>query len=157
MGIERKPPPPLGERLNRKGVDRKHPGWDRQEELTAEAIPGGKRVVGSGSSRKASRKSDVSGEWVRAEDKTTSDAKSISVKREFLDKIKHEAHTNGQVPAFVLGFDYNPKHGPRQDWLAFPATDAARMMSVVDAILQGDIEEAQELARRLAPKAYRKT
>lgn len=154
MPLERKPAQP--QRLERRKADRKRPAWDVQEERTAEAIPGGKRVPGSGCSRRASRKSDVAGEWVRAEDKTTSQDKGLRVTRVMLDKINGEALVNGQIPAFAFGFDYSAKNGPRQDWLAFRMSDAACMMSVVDAILQGDIEQAQELARRIAPTAYKR-
>ena len=150
--LDRKPP--QEEKLNRRQEERPRPAWDRQEERTAEAIPGGRRIPGSGCSRRASRKSDVMSDWVRAEDKTTSKDAGIRVTREHLDKIKGEAMSHGQVPAYVFGFDRSDR-GPRQDWMAFPLATASGMMSVVNAILNGDHAEAEEQARRLAPRAYK--
>jgi hypothetical protein len=120
--------------------------WQKQEARTAEAVPGGRVVPGSGCSTRASRKSDVEGTWVRAEDKTTGiKARGFRVTREHLAKIEHEAsnQTTQQIPAFVFGFDNE------QDWMAFRLNDAATLMAVVEAVASGDVKEARELAEML--------
>lgn len=138
------------ESLERKTEMAQRPGWDIQEERTARAIPGGKRVQGSGCSTRASRKSDVSGDWLRAEDKTTSNnkGKGFRLTRDYLEKIRAEALHNGQRPAFVFGFD-KAGRSPREDWIGFPLPMAEQMMSAVDALIRGNIDEACELAATL--------
>lgn len=147
-----------GERLNRRQPFQGKPdslqrrqaavekSWQKQERRLAEAVPGGELVRGSGCSTRASRKSDVTGKWARGEAKTTS-KKSIPVTRAHLDKIRSEALMNGQTPVFAFGFDDDDRR-PRDDWLAFPLPVAHSLMALADAVLENNIEEARELARR---------
>ena len=127
----------------------KRAGWDEQEEVTEAAVPGGKRTPGSGSSRRSARKGDVVAELWRVEDKTTACTdRALRVARDDLEKIRAEARREGQNPALVFGFD---RAGglPREDWMAYPLPVAKLLMSVVDAIIKGDVDEATELAEML--------
>lgn len=123
------------------------PGWDAQEEGTAKAVPGGKRVRGSGCARRSSRKSDVTSPLWRVEDKTTT-GRALRVERDDLEKIVAEALREGQNPALTFGWDRDGGK-PRDDWMAFPQQVASVLMHVTDAVLQGDFEEASELAKLL--------
>lgn len=136
-----------------RGQAKPRAGWDEQEEAIAAAVPGGKRVKGSGCSTRRSRKGDVEGRWLRAEGKTTVKAKGIRVERSHLEKIRAEAEDNRQAPLYVFGFDRTVDR-PREDWAAFPLSVAECMMAVVEATLQGDHEDALAQAELLA-KAVR--
>jgi hypothetical protein len=147
--LERRTDEPVGpERLQRRSSSgRQTPGWEQQEART-ERVLGGKRVKGSGCSTRRSHKSDVSAGLWRVEDKTTG-GKTLAVERGWLEKIAGEAQDNRQRPALQLGFDEDAEHSVREDWLAFPMLDAARMMQIVEKVLAKDYGEAKALAELL--------
>lgn len=150
----------MSERLNRKRdlrpdrLERRQAAvekaWREQEARTVEAVPRGRAVRGSGCSPRASRKSDVTSPWLRVEDKTTRDmqGQGFRVARAHLTKIRSEALMNRQQPAYVFGFDRSGGQD-REDWMAFPLPVAHTLLSVADAIILGDLEEARELAELL--------
>lgn len=146
--VRRRPLPERPITIQRRAQAPARKGWDEQERASASLIPGGERVRGSGCSRLPSRKSDVSGTWLRNEDKTTGKA-TIRIARQDVEKIKVEALANRQRPSLTLGFD---AHGAlqREDWMAFPAPLAGLLLSVVDAIIKDDVDEARELADLIA-------
>jgi len=118
-----------------------------QEQATADAVPDGKLVKGSGCARLPKSKSDVVGDMWRAEDKTCEDpnAKSFRVQRGDLQKIATEAFHTQKVPLLVFGWPGNP----REDWAAFRLKDAEAMMHAISALRRGDVNEAIRQAERL--------
>jgi hypothetical protein len=123
-------------------------GFEMQEARAAKAHPGGKGTRGSGCSHHPSRKGDSVGDYFRQECKTTEreGAKSISIKRSWLDKIDAEARATGLRPMFVLGFSADAGHLTRTDWMAVPLPVGEAMTKACAALLNGDIEEAQAYA-----------
>lgn len=117
-----------------------------QEERTAAAHPGGKVTRGSGSSQTTSHKSDSAGDYFRAEDKQSTKHDTLSIDVSWLLKIKHEARTTGRKPMLTFGFAPKGKRRTREDWAAFPQSLASHMMNACAKLLEGDVQEATELA-----------
>jgi hypothetical protein len=143
MKLERRQDEPAApERLQRRSSGRQRAGWEAQEERTAK-LTGGERVAGSGCSTRRKKKGDVTTRLFRVEDKTT-EGSSLSVKREWLEKIAGEAVDNRQLPALTFGFDDNGSG--REDWMAFQATTAAKLIRIAELVLSRDYGEAQAVA-----------
>lgn len=148
MKLERREEEPAApERLQRRSSGRQRPGWDAQEDRTAR-LTGGERVAGSGCSTRRKKKGDVTTSLFRIEAKTTEKQASARVEREWLEKIVGEAQDNRQLPAFTFGFDANGK-GNREDWLAFQAPVAAKLVRIAELVLSRDYGEAQAVASLL--------
>jgi len=114
---------------------------DEQEDRVAERL-GGERVIGSGSGRipagagsaiprrRVGGKGDVKHDLVLVECKTTLKA-SISIKRDYLIKITHEAEDVRKTPSLVISFEGMP-HGVEQDWALVPLPVAREMLGLND-------------------------
>jgi hypothetical protein len=120
-------------------------GCDEQEQRVADAI-GGERVRGSGCSPWPGRKGDAVSEMFRAETKTTQ-ARGIRVERDYLIKIRDEAMATGRRPIFAFGFDGNK----REDWIAFELPVAEHMLLLINAVENGDADEARRLVELIRP------
>lgn len=142
--LKRKSPEPK-RRLQRRETAPTKKAWERQEDRLAEAIPKGRRTPGSGNGWSPSKKGDVSGELFRGEGKTRAKAgaRSITVKRDHLEGIEHQARTMRQVPVFDFGFD------DEYDWLAFVRDDARTLMHIAALVRRGDYDAARDLAEGL--------
>jgi len=123
-------------------------GFAMQEARAAEAHPGGKPTRGSGCSHHPGRKGDSVGDYFRQECKTTerAGAKSISVKRVWLEKIETEARATNLKPMFVFGFSPDATNLERYDWAAVPLAIGEAMTKACAALLNGDIAEARVYA-----------
>lgn len=123
-------------------------GFEVQEARAAEAHPGGKLTRGSGCSPHPAHKGDSVGDYFRQECKTTERdyAKSISIKRAWLEKIQGEARATGLKPMLVFGFGPDPDHIERYDWMAFPIEVGEAMTRACAELLAGNVKEAQAYA-----------
>ena len=108
------------------------PGWQVQEEQTAQIIPGGCLVPGSGSSTRHNRRGDVTGTLWHVENKTTA-GESISLRRNWATKIRVDADAVNKRPILAFGFD-DVGSGLREDWMAFTLADAEILMAIVEAV-----------------------
>jgi hypothetical protein len=124
----------------------KRQSWNDHEARVAEAVPGGQRTRGSGCSPHASRKSDVVSDLWRVEAKSTEDAASLSVKVEWLAKVKAEADATTPRRLPVFAFDISG-----EAWMAYPEHTAKYMMRIIDAIKRGEVAEARALVGLLTP------
>jgi hypothetical protein len=143
MGLNRKPFE--GSRLNRK-PRKDEPAFHEQERRLAASIPEGKLTPGSGCGTRPSRKGDAVGTYFRGEAKTTSNMAGITIYRDDLQKIEHEARTTQKIPCLTFGFDAG-----RYDWTAFPQDKAAKMCLAIHALLEGDTAGALAAAELVRP------
>ena len=147
---------PAGSRIQRREPESKHrlqrrekperrKAFQRQEDATADAIPGGRKTVGSGNQWNPSKKGDATGDIWRAEDKVRAKkgARSITIKQDDLDGIDHQAMRMHQVSVFVFGFSdgYNRA--------SFRMDDAKIIMHIVSLVRRGEDDEAARLAETL--------
>lgn len=108
--------------LEEDGVRKKS---QRQESRVASTM-GGRVQKGSGAVRLY--KGDIKTPELLIEAKRT-DKGSLSVKREWLEKISKEAESYGKVPALSIEFADMPKL-VEKDWVAIPASFLKRLMDV---------------------------
>jgi hypothetical protein len=148
-------------KLDRKwrGPPKTKSGWREQEQLGAEMLPKGKKVRGSGCATSPHKRSDAFNAVFRQEAKTTGQ-ESLAIQREWLEAITAQAHATGRVPMLLFGFDgMDPaartpsmalghvRTPPmRLDWGGFPRVVAKRLLAVFDAVQDGDLARAQEVA-----------
>jgi hypothetical protein len=115
-----------------------------QQEKDAARIIQGRRTRGSGCGKD---KGDFKNNFLQGEAKTTGKA-SIRVSMEVLCKLCREAHSEGRIPLFVLGFDKMPR-GFSSDWFALPANVFDAVCEVLSAVRFSKFEEAQRWLARL--------
>jgi len=108
----------------------------KQQEVEAAEIMGGEKTRGSGCGK---QKGDVKNRFALGECKTTS-KESYRIEKEVLCKLCREA--GKKVPVFVFGFDRMPRRFSA-DWFAVPAAKFDVICSVLNAVAEGDLEEAQ--------------
>lgn len=125
-----------GKRLKLKYLE--NPNHDRarrsnkQERRVASRL-GGRRIRNSGGARwsrhdYSTDDGDVATPEFHVEQKSTQ-KKSISVKREWLDKVREGARKFGKDPALVLTFDDpNKPAQPPEDWICVPLEVAQRVL-----------------------------
>lgn len=142
--LRRREPEPK-KRLNRREKTQKRKAFQVQEERTADAIPSGRTTVGSGNQWNPSKKGDASGGIWRAEDKVRAKegARSITIKRDDLEKIDHEALTMRQLSVFVFGFSDG------YDRASFRLEDAKTIMHIIAFVRDGEYAEAARLTENL--------
>lgn len=59
------------------------------------------------------------------------DKKSMSIKREWLDKVKEGARKFGKIPALALTFENPAKpQSPPEDWILLPMSAVQRMLGL---------------------------
>lgn len=101
----------------------------KYERRAAKAI-GGSRHAMSGAGER--QKGDLSNELVVAEHKYTGKA-SLSLKREWLEKVSIEALAVGKTPAFAFTFtDWDDAKLVPKDWIAMPASFFRELMERAD-------------------------
>jgi hypothetical protein len=113
--------------------------WQQQEQ-EGERILGGERTRGSGC---GNQKGDVRTRLLVCEMKTTSE-ESRRIKLEEICKLCREA--GPKVPVFAFGFDKMPRSFS-SDWFALPAEKFDIVMTILNAVERGDMEEAQKWLR----------
>lgn len=111
----------------------------KQEDRVAKKI-GGSRIPRSGGlqwSRYETKNAttadgDLSNADFHVEHKRT-DKKSISIKKEWLDKVRAGAHKNCKDPALIITFEVpnKPSVAP-EDWICIPLETAIRMLGYND-------------------------
>ena len=98
---------------------------------------GGRRLRRSGGAQwspqdKSTEDGDIATPEFHVEHKGTK-KKSLSVKREWLDKVREGARKFGKDPALVLTFDDPAKpHKPPEDWICLPVEVAQRILGYGD-------------------------
>jgi len=109
---------------------------NKQERRVASEL-GGRRIRNSGGARWSKHDSgtddgDVATPEFHIEHKRT-DNKSMSIKREWLDKVKEGARKFGKDPAVVLTFEdpHKPFEKP-EDWIMMPISVAQRVLGYED-------------------------
>lgn len=127
----------------KKCVENTDDAWKGQEKAVARGLSG-RRTRGSGC---GNDKGDVVSTLFRSECKTTI-AASISVKAAWLSKIASEASGDRKAPMLVFGFD-NGVPGTSQDWASVPMPVFVAMSNVVNEVLKGNLEEAEEWAQQV--------
>lgn len=70
-------------------------------------------------------------ERFRFENKST-EAKSISLKREWLDKISREALAHEQVPVLTFQFMTSTRPRPYGSWVCLPEYEFRRLLELID-------------------------
>jgi hypothetical protein len=89
-------------------------------------------TVGSGAFRHKSDGEFQSGDnRFRFENKAT-EKKSMSLKREWLEKISREAHGNQQVPLLTMQFMEGPNCRPYGAWVCLPESEFKRLLELLD-------------------------
>jgi hypothetical protein len=88
----------------------------------------------------------VKSRFFREECKSTEKVR-ISLDKRWLEKIYREAGTR-KVPALTFGFSTMPDGVPH-DWTAIPARQLQVLCNVAAAVLDGNMEDAEEWARQL--------
>ena len=132
-------------RLQRREKPEKRKAFQVQEDRAADAIPSGRKMVGSGNQWNPSKKGDVAGDIWRGEAKVRAKegARSITIRRDDLEEIDHQAMTMRQVSVFVFGFSDG------YDRVSYRLEDAKTIMHVVTLVRQGEYAEAARLAENL--------
>ncbi len=109
---------------------------NRQERRVASRL-GGRRIRNSGGARwskhdHSTDDGDVATPEFHIEQKSTS-KKSMSIQREWLDKVREGARKFGKDPAVVLTFvsPNKPAQGP-EDWILMPVEVAQRVLGYQD-------------------------
>jgi hypothetical protein len=108
--------------------------FNEQEKLTATLLRG-KRQRGSGCGSK--HKGDVKSDLFLVENKLTGKL-SISVKKQWMDKITREADAIGRIPMVVFGFEDGG------DWATLPLSKMSLISKLMLAVEAGDLESAKE-------------
>lgn len=102
------------------------------ERRVASAL-GGKRIARSGakswsaSDYKTTDRGDIQTPLLHVEHKRT-DRASMSLQREWLEKVTAGARRTDRAPALVVTFDQ--PHQPPQDWLMLPLEVARRLLGI---------------------------
>jgi Holliday junction resolvase len=109
---------------------------NKQERRVASRL-GGRRIRNSGGARwskhdHSTDDGDVATPEFHVEQKTTRKA-SMSLKREWLRKVKEGARKFGKDPAVVITFDDSTKpYEPPEDWILMPVEVAQRVLGYED-------------------------
>lgn len=105
--------------------NKESPGWKQQEKRLARDFKG---KVTPGSGNQDHSKGDVKMELALLEAKST-EKNSISLKKEWLEKIDDEAVGEGlRIPALGITFT-NVKPGTEKDWIILPKWAVQLMMN----------------------------
>lgn len=145
---DEKDDPTSGQRLQLKWLDNNNLGKatrSRKNEDRVASKMGGRRLPGSGGKYwskydtgegvgfgMATDDGDLATPEFLVEHKRT-DNKSMSIKREWLDKVSEGAARVGKDPALVITFERPAKPGsPAEDWILMPLDVARRVLGYKD-------------------------